>query len=71
MERLKKWQDRREKQSHSMLVQDRKRLNLANRFMKDQGDSIAKRRAQNAEAELERHKRMVEKVKLEKLFVQE
>ena len=32
MERLKKWQERRDKQSHSMLIQDRRRLNVSNKL---------------------------------------
>ena len=44
MERLKKWQERRDKQSHSMLVQDKRRLNLANKLTVAQTDAISKMR---------------------------
>ena len=69
MERLKHWQNRRETYSKTMKVDDRKRLNLSNKLVKETNEDILKRRTLQ-EIELnERHKSMVEKVKLEKLNV--
>jgi len=69
MERLKNWQARKDEYQNKTVVLDRRRLHLSNKFTKDQSDEITLRRQAQMEAEGERHRRMVEKIKLEKLFV--
>jgi len=61
LERLKKWEERREKQNKSLIVQDKRRLNLSNRLTQEQTELMHKRRADSLGAEQERHNRMVGK----------
>ena len=42
---------------------------LSNKFTKNQSDEINQRRAEQAENEHNRHQSMMEKIKMEKLFV--
>ena len=71
MQRLQKWQERRDNQTHSTMLKEKKLERVSNRLTKEQSDALTQRRAESLDAEHERHKRMVEKVKLEKLYVQE
>lgn len=48
IERLQKWQERRAQKNHSAVVEDRKRLNLSNKFTRDQSDEIMRRRTMQA-----------------------
>jgi len=69
MQRLQKWQERRENQIQSMFLKEKKEEKLSNRLVREHDAKLKTKRAESLDAEAERHKRMVEKVKLDKLFV--
>ena len=67
--RLKNWQERRDKFSQTVLIKDKKRMNLSNKLEKEKNDDIEKRRTMYEQDRMDRHHRMYEKTRLEKLNV--
>ena len=54
-----------------MFLKEKREERLSNRLVKEHDETLRDKRAESLDNEHERDKRMVEKVKLEKLFVQE
>ena len=69
LERLQKWQQKRDKFSQTVTIKDKKRMNLANKLTNQDHEDIEKRRTMMEKDKLERHHRMYDKTRLEKLNV--
>lgn len=52
MERLKNWQAKRDDYNSKTVILDKRRLNLSNKFTKDQSDDITQRRQIQLENEI-------------------
>lgn len=69
LERLQKWQQKREKFSQTVTIKDKKRMNLATKLIKDDHEAVELRRTTMEKDRQERHHRMYDKTRLEKLNV--